>query len=314
MERADLELVMAIQQHRSLTAAAAALGVSTPVVSKRLAALEARVRHPLFTRTTRQVAPTAEGEWMCERAAVLLAGFAALDGELLERRTQPTGQIRLVSSLGFGRQWLGPALAAFHQLYPQVRIELELTEHLPDLEAERFDGAVWLWTPQERRFANWVTRRLARNQRVLVAAPDYLARRGTPLAPADLAQHDCLVTRENGGQGADSFNVWQLSPVPERGPVTRVQVQGPLASNSGEMVRDWCLQGHGIMLRSLWDVAPRLANGELVRVLPRYAMTDADVHWLMPRLQNTPKRLRLLIDHLVAHFKDAPWQDAFESH
>jgi LysR family transcriptional regulator, transcriptional activator for dmlA len=81
-----------------------------------------------------------------------------------------------------------------------------------------------------------------------------------------------------------------------------------LSSNSGELVRDWCLAGHGIMLRSLWDIAPQLASGELMRVLPAYAMWDADVHWLAPQRAQTPKRVRLLIDFLAERFRGEPWK------
>jgi DNA-binding transcriptional LysR family regulator len=85
-------------------------------------------------------------------------------------------------------------------------------------------------------------------------------------------------------------------------------VQGPLSSNSGELVRDWCLAGRGIMLRSLWDIAPLLATKQLVRVLPAYAMADADVHWLAPHQPQVPRRIRLLVDFLAERFRDEPWK------
>ncbi|MEO5607218.1 MAG: LysR family transcriptional regulator, partial [Polaromonas sp.] len=170
MERSDLELVLAVRDHGTLSAAAQALDVAVPVVSKRLAALEARLGQRLFQRTTRRVSPTAEGETMCERAQVLLQGFAALESELQERKAEPTGLIRLAATLGFGRLWLGPALASFQARYPRIEIQLQLTEQLPDLAREGFDGAIWLWEVSGQQAAHWVSRRLARNQRVLVAA------------------------------------------------------------------------------------------------------------------------------------------------
>jgi hypothetical protein len=142
---------------------------------------------------------------------------------------------------------------------------------------------VWLWAVRGQRASEWTGRRLARNQRVLVASPDYLRRRGTPSSLEDLAQHDCLVVREN-----ERFDVWRLQRERDRAEV-RVRVGGPLSSNSGELVRDWCLAGRGIMLRSLWDIASALASGELVRVLPGHAMADADIHWLAPHTPATPK-------------------------
>jgi DNA-binding transcriptional LysR family regulator len=302
LDRADLELLLAIREHGSLAAAAAAADVVPSVITKRLAALEAKLGLKLFQRTTRRVVPTPEGEALCERATGLLAGFAAMEAELQERHKEPVGRIRLAATFGFGRAWLGPVLAEFQQRHPQLHVQLQLTEQLPDLAVEGFDGAVWLWAVRGPRASEWTGRRLARNQRVLVAAPDYLRRRGTPASLEELAAHDCLVVREN-----ERFDVWRLQRERDRTEV-RVRVGGPLSSNSGELVRDWCLAGHGIMLRSLWDIAGALAAGELVRVLPGYAMTDADIHWLAPHTPTTPRRIRLLVDFLAERFRGEPWK------
>ena len=298
MERADLELVLAIRTQGSLAAAADSLGVAAPAVSKRLAALEATLGARLFQRTTRRVSPTAEGDAVCAHAVTLLQGFEALETELGERQSQPSGTIRLACTFGFGRLWLAPALADFQARHPRVSIQLQLTESLPDLLAQGFDAAVWLWSVQQPRAAQWVTRRLARNQRVLVAAPAYLKAHGAPAHPEALGQHSCLVVRENGSESGQRFDNWQLVKDRERKP-TQVRVQGPLASNSGEVVRDWCLANRGIMLRSLWDIAPLLSSGQLVRVLPEWAMPDADVHWLAPYRPQAPRRMRLLLDFLA---------------
>lgn len=303
LNRDDLELLLAIRAHGSLAATAMAAAVVPSVVTKRLAALETRLGMPLFQRTTRRVTPTAEGEALCERAAGLLQEFALLEQSLQERSGEPAGVIRLAATFGFGRLWVGPAMAKFQSRYPQLQVQLQLTEHLPNLAVDGFDGAVWLWSVQGRRASEWVARRLAGNQRALVAAPAYLQKRGTPRTPEELSAHDCLVVREN----EQRLDMWSLNRDRER-TVQRIKVQGPLSSNSGELVRDWCLAGHGIMLRSLWDIAPQIASGELVRVLPNYAMHDADIHWLAPHRAQTPRRIRLLIDFLVEHFRDEPWK------
>jgi LysR family transcriptional activator of dmlA len=307
MDRNDLELVLAVRDSGSLTAAALSLDVAPPVVTKRLAALEAKLGQRLFQRTTRRVSPTAEGETVCERALALLQGFKALESELQERKAEPTGLVKLVATFGFGRLWLGPALASFQERYPRITIQLQLTEQLPDLAAEGFDGAIWLWSVQGKQAAQWVSRRLARNQRVLMASPRYIKQHGAPADLTSLQQHNCLVVRENGNDIGRHFDIWQLRKDKEKIPV-RLRVGGSLSSNSGELVRDWCLDGRGIMLRSLWDIAPQLASGQLVRVLPSYAMPDADIHWLAPYRTDQPRRIRLLIDFLVAQFKDSPWK------
>ncbi|WPG39766.1 LysR substrate-binding domain-containing protein [Variovorax sp. EBFNA2] len=310
MERGDLELVLAIRDQGSLAGAAATLDVVPSVITKRLGALEARLGQRLFDRTTRRLSVTAEGEAVCLHTRTLLEGFAALESELGERQNALIGTVRLAATFGFGRHWLGPALADFQAQHPGLQVELLLTEQLPDLGAEGYDGAVWLWAVQQHRAADWTTRRIARNQRVLAASPDYLARRGTPATVEALATHDCLIARENGDAAQSrQFALWTLRHARD-GSTARVRVQGPLTSNSGEMVRDWCLAGHGVMLRSLWDIAPQLASGELVRVLPQHGMPDADIHWVAPWRPKTPRRVRLLVDHLVEQFRSEPWKPA----
>ncbi|NDP62933.1 LysR family transcriptional regulator [Polaromonas sp.] len=307
MERSDLELVVAVRDHGNMAAAARSLNLAPPVVTKRLAALEARLGQRLFQRTTRRVSPTAEGETVYERALALLQGFDALEAELQERKAEPCGLIRLAATFGFGRLWLGPALALFQELYPRIDIQLQLTEQLPDLASEGFDGAIWLWQVQGRQAAQWVSRRLARNQRVLVASPEYLRLQGEPLTLNALHDHACLIVRENAPAQSQSFGTWTLHKGNSK-THEQVRVRGPLSSNSGELVRDWCLDGRGIMLRSLWDIEPWLASGQLVRVLDCYAMPDADIHWLAPYRTDSPRRIRLLIDFLVMQFQDEPWK------
>ncbi len=302
MERSDLELVLAIRDTGSMKNAAERLRLSAPVVTKRLATLEISLGLKLFFRTTRRVNPTAEGDVLCEQAVGLLAQFSQTEQALRDHVLEPTGPIQLAATFGFGRMWLGPALAQFQTLYPAVRIDLQLTEKLPDLGAEGYDAAIWLWSPHTTRISQWSARRLAHNERVLVAAPSYLLRHPAPHSLADLGRHNCLVVRESD----DPLYTWQLRRARDT-TTTVVHVDGNMRCNSGEMVRDWCIQGRGIMLRSLWDIAPQIANGTLVRVLPAYAMRDADIQWLAPFRVQTPRRIRLLSDFLYKSFRTEPW-------
>ena len=186
-------------------------------------------------------------------------------------------------------------------------MQVQLTEQLPDLTVDGLDGAIWLWNAPAQRAGEWTERRLATNQRVLVAAPAYLRRRGAPRSLDELSLHDCLVVRENGG-GADlRFDHWRLQRIGER-QWTHTPVRGPLSSNSGELVRDWCLAGHGIMLRSLWDVAHQIASGALVHVLPDWSHRDADIHWLAPWRAQSPRRIQLLVAALTEAFRSEPWR------
>ncbi|MCM5680413.1 LysR family transcriptional regulator [Schlegelella sp. S2-27] len=304
IEHQELLLVVQAAEQGSLAAAARSLDLEPPAVTKRLAALERRLGVRLFHRTTRRLSLTDEGELFCGRAREVLARLSSLESELQDSVGEARGAIRLASSFGFGRRWVAPALARFQQAHPRVELKLELMEHLPDLASAGLDAAVWLWSPTR---ASSVARKLASNRRVLVAAPAYAERHGVPASPQELPQHACLIVREHEAR----YATWRLSPVnrPRATPVT-VQVHGALSSNSGEVVRDWALAGHGIMLRSLWDVHPLLADGTLLQVLPGYAMLDADVHWIAPPRTPggaVPLRLRLLQDHLASSLADPPW-------
>jgi DNA-binding transcriptional LysR family regulator len=305
IEREDLRLVLQVVSEGSLAGAARVLDLAPSAVTKRLAALEARLKQRLFHRTTRRLQLTPEGEAFVQRAHVLLEGFAELEQELAERLDEPRGLLRICSSFGFGRAWVAPALARFQAAHPGVELQLHLAEQLPELEAGRFDAAVWLWRPTQAALRS---RRLAGNRRIVVAAPAYLERAGVPREPAELSQHQCLVVREHSDRPA----LWRFDALARGAAPQAVRVHGALSSNSGEVVRDWALSGIGLMLRSLWDVHEHLASGRLVHVLPDHAMLDADIHFVTPprpASQPVPKRLRLLQEHLARELADPPWAD-----
>jgi LysR family transcriptional regulator, transcriptional activator for dmlA len=303
IDRIDLALVLAVKETGSLTGAAKRLQITGAAVTKRLAQIEAWLAVKLFVRTTRSVTATPEGEMFCEHARQLVAGFDTLESRLTEFTTTPVGSIKLASNVGFGRQWLAPAIHAFSQTFASVQIELHLLNRLPDLQAEGFDAAIWLWQPVSTQ---WIVHTLARNTRVVVASVDYLQRHGTPAAPEDLRDHQCLLMREREMPA----NTWRLSRlVPHEGdaPMIEVKVSGVLSSNNGEVLRDWALSGAGIALRPYWDVHEHIQSGRLVRVLGDYAKLDADVQWIAPYRAHLPERVRLLREFLAARIRGAAW-------
>jgi DNA-binding transcriptional LysR family regulator len=311
---ADLQLLMHIAESGSLAGAARALDLAPPAVTKRLAALEARLSLRLVQRNTRHVSLTAAGTLACTQGGPLLAAWAALESSLREESTGRSaaaalaGRIRLASSSGFGRLCLAPLLQRFSKRHPQVQIEMHLLDHLPEMRpaiGPQFDAAVWLWRPRKEAL---VARRLASNRRVVVASKAYLARAGWPQTPADLASHDCLVVHEGEGP----HGLWRLQALQDAR-TQSVRVRGPLACNLGEVARDWALAGAGLALRSWWDVQALVQTGRLVHVLPGWAAGDADVHFVTPPrdpLRPVPERTQALSDFLALELARAPWAQA----
>jgi LysR family transcriptional activator of dmlA len=309
LDRGDLILVLAVRNHGRIAAAAEQLGVTAAAVTKRLASIERGLGVKLFQRTTRRMSASDEGELCATLATQLLDGFDDLEAQISAQSERVTGTIRLMSNAGFGRVHLAPQIAAFQAQYPQIAVELHLSNQLPDLQAEGFDAAVWLWGPPTTQ---WVVSKLASNHRIVVASPDYVRRHGRPKVPADLAQHQCLVMAQR-----DAFDrMWRLQQVAvpgpgkaggRRPPAVDVKVKGALRSNSGEVVRDWALGGYGISLRPLWDVAEQVRCGELVDMLPGWAQLESDVQWLAPFRANIPRRVVLLKQWLQQAFADPPW-------
>ncbi|MDM0074803.1 LysR family transcriptional regulator [Variovorax sp. J2P1-59] len=305
IDRNDLNLVLSVRNHGRIAAAAEHLGVTAAAVTKRLAAIEKRLGVKLFHRTTRRMSPSDEGELCVALAAELLERFEDLEAQVTARSQRPTGQIRLVANAGFGRVHLAPQIAAFHAAYPEISVELHLSNLLPDLLAEGFDAAIWLWEPTSTQ---WVVSKLAPNHRLVVAAPSYLKRHGHPQTPDDLSHHECIAMAQR-----DVFDrMWRLQRLDRRGGrdrVIEVKISGSLRSNSGEIVRDWAVSGSGIALRPLWDVTDLLRSGKLVNVLPNYAQLESDVQWIAPFRSHLPRRVTLLRQWLQDAFATPSWGD-----
>ncbi|MFM8900571.1 MAG: LysR family transcriptional regulator [Burkholderiales bacterium] len=282
LERADLRLALAIYEAGSLSGASRLLEMEPPAVSKKLARLEQCLGFVLFHRNTRRLQLSGDAEPFFQQAKEVLLSFDKLTDQLLDKQSALRGKLRLCSSFGFGRHVLAPLLAEFQLAHPLVQVQLQLVDHLPDLLAGGWDAAVWLWSPKQMALRVQI---LARNHRILVAAPSYLQRNGRPHQPQDLASHQCLVVRENDAHPA----IWSLQTLPKSQrtrnlQTVEVQIQGPLSSNSGEVVRDWALAGHGIMLRSMWDVHTALQRGDLVHPLAAPVNRDERFTAVAPRI------------------------------
>lgn len=292
----DLGFFVRLVDCGSLAATAQELGVTPPAVSRRLAALETRLGVRLLNRTTRSLAITPEGERYLLQARRIIDDIATLERELTGSRAEPQGLLRVDASFGFGRQHIAPLVSAFVQRYPKVDVQLQLTDRMPALTEAAFDVSIRFGEPPDSRL---IARRLLSNHRVLCAAPAYLDSHPAITTPKDLAGHACLVIREND----EAYGSWQLfASDGKRGKEgsVRVKVAGPLATNDGETAVRWALAGHGIVLRSLWDIAPELAAGRLRRVLPDWQSAPADIYALYPERLQLSAKLRVFVDFLAA--------------
>jgi LysR family transcriptional regulator, transcriptional activator for dmlA len=284
----DLKLFLVVLRRGSLAAAAAELGASPSFVSKRIGVLEAALGVRLLHRTTRRITVTDDGEAVHRWAQRILADVDEMAQELSASGGTPLGSLRVSTSPGFGRRHVAPVLSEFALRYPEVDIRMDVFDRPVDPMAEGFDVDIRVGGLREPHL---YAQRLADNRRVLCAAPAYLARHGQPASLAELADHRCLVIRERD----QAFGVWRLE-----GPdgVETVKVRGSLTANDGQIIHHWALLGHGIMLRSFWDVAEGLSAGQLVQVLADYTQ-EADVWAVYPtRLSRSPK-VRLLIRFLA---------------
>lgn len=288
----DLAFFVLLTQHSSLAAAAQELGVTPPAVSRRLAALEARLGVRLLHRTTRRQSLTPEGERFLAEGQRILDDIKQLEGQLTAGRDTPRGLLRINAGFGFGRRHLGPAVSEFIRLYPEVEALLHLTDRPADLAAESMDVGIRFGLGAD---SGLLARKIAANRRLLCAAPAYLDQRGSPGTPRDLQTHRCIAIREN----ERAYNTWHLVAEGEQ---ATVKVQGPLTTNHGEIAVEWALNGHGILLRSEWDIAPYLRSGDLIRVLPHWSGIAADIYAVFLERHHLSAKVRLFLDFLTARF------------
>lgn len=289
----DLEFFVLLAGAGSLTAAGQQMGVTVPTVSKRLAALEGRLGVRLMNRTTRRVGLTAEGEAYLAGGSRLLDDLHVLEQAVAGARAAPRGLLRVHATLGFGRRHVAPAVADFLHKFPDVEVQLVLGDRPVQLIEQGFDVAICIGALPDSRLS---MRTIASNRRLLCAAPSYLRRAGTPKRPADLQQHRCIVIRESD----ETYGTWHLR---QGAKSETVKVRGNGSTNDGESAVCLALAGHGILLRSEWDIAPYLRSGRLQAVLPEWEAPPADVAVLYPTRQNLSARTRVFVDFLVGRFQ-----------
>lgn len=296
IELIDLRVFCCVARLSSFVAAAQELGISPAYVSKRIAELEQHLGVTLFHRTTRRVRMSTQGESAYAWARRILNDVEGLATEMSNAQADPSGPLRVSTSLRLGRNYVSPILARLGKKYPKLEIWLELVNSRMDMIAEGIDIDIRVGEVTEQ---NLVAQRIVRSERILCASPDYLEKRGTPAGVADLARHDCLLFR-----GRDQpFGVWRLEGP---GGAESIKVTGRVGSNHGDIVRNWALDGYGIIMLSDWDVADDLDSGALVRVLPNHAQ-PADVMAVTTTRSASSARIRCSLEFLVGQLREGPY-------
>jgi DNA-binding transcriptional LysR family regulator len=284
----------------SLSAAARELGLSIALVSRRLAALEARLGVRLINRTTRRLHLTDEGAIYYETCARLLAQVAEADAAVAARRGEARGDLKVALPASFGHQHVARLVPRFAERYPQVRLALSLSDRFVNVIEEGFDLAVRIAELEDSSLA---ARRLAPNRRVVCASPDYLSRHGTPRTPQELAAHNCLLT-------TDYTASWDY--IAPDGTKSAARVTGRYACDNWEVLREWALAGLGVALKSTWDVHRHLADGSLVALLPGYSFSSDVAIWAVyPHRNYLPAKTRAFVEFLADAFGPEPYWDKF---
>jgi len=282
----------------SLSAAARDLGVSTAVVSRRLAALEARLGVRLVNRTTRRLALTDEGASYHEACARILAEIEDADAAAAAKRVEPQGLLKVALPASFGHKHIAPLVPPFAARFPKIQLAFSLSDRTVNMIEEGYDLAIRIGELEDSSLA---ARKLAPNRRVVCASPEYLRRHPAPRTPAELQQHNCLTTNDL------QMNWEYKGPDGKRGVV---RVSGHYACDNWEVLREWAMAGLGVALKSTWDVRRQLEDGSLVPLLPGYDFgTDVAIYAVYPHRRYLPAKTRVFIDYLADSFGPEPYWD-----
>jgi DNA-binding transcriptional LysR family regulator len=284
----QIETFVAVAARGSLSAAAQAEGVAPAIIGRRIDALEARLGVKLLTRTTRRISLTFEGSAFLEDCQRLLNDLQNAEASVSLGGVKASGHLRVTAPAGFGRLHVAPLLPGFLEAHPEVSVSLDLSDRLTDIVNEGIDLAIRIGALDD---SSLVGVKLADNRRVVVASPEYLARRGAPASPQALAGHDCLTFGNYGNQARG----WQFTI---DGKVVSLRVSGAMACNDGAVLRDWALAGRGLAWRSMWEVGEDLKAGRLATVLDAFAAPDNAIYAVFPQRRHLPLRVRMLIDLL----------------
>lgn len=284
----QMEAFVGAVDNGSLAKAARIIGITPAMLGRRVDALEKRLGVKLLHRTTRQLVVTEEGAVFVEQCKRALGEIDAAEDLVRAGRNTAVGHLRVTAPAGFGRRHVAPHAPSFLAQHPQLQMSVDLSDRVVDLVREGFDLGVRIGSVLE---PDLVAVRLARNRRVVCAAPRYLEQHGVPRTLDDLAHHNCLVITPVAGQA----RTWSFQ---SRDRAVNVHVQGKLDCNDGELLHRWAIEGLGLAWRSTWEIEAQLARGDLVTVLDEFALPDYDIRAVYPRQGHVPAKVRFFIDYL----------------
>jgi DNA-binding transcriptional LysR family regulator len=273
----------------SFSAAAQLLDMTPSAVSKLISRLEARLGVQLFHRTTRQLASTLEGTMFYEDCVRILDEIDEAEHGIANGARAIRGVLRVNVSLPFGTHFVLPLVAQFNRLYPDITLDISLTDAKVDLQRERVDVAIRMGSLQD---ASFHARLLGRSRRAVVASPSYLAAHGTPDSPAQLARHSCL-----GFNFRRTASMW---PFLIDGEIAQLPIRAAMLTNNGETMRQLTIDGLGISRLGMFHVYDDIEAGRLVELLPAYNAGDIEeVSVIFTNQRHMPQRVRAFIDFAV---------------
>ncbi|KVG88338.1 LysR family transcriptional regulator [Burkholderia ubonensis] len=297
----DLRLVRAIGASRSLASAARLLDLTPPAVTIRLQRMEERLSARLAVRKSNGISLTDEGQRLYQEALDILERVEALPIHISGEHGEVQGTLRVVAPFGFGRKYVSRIVRDVQLAHPKLEISLHLSES-PLTHASGADVVVHIGTLKS---SSWVGYPLAPNERFLCASPAYARRIKALNHPADLARYNCLCLREND----EDVPRWRFSQEGDPRRSTVIRIAGALSSNDGTVITEWALAGLGIVERSEWDVAPLLADGKLVRLLPDWRLPSAPVTALLPSRTGRSVRQRIFLETAKQFLSPPPWRN-----
>lgn len=297
----EIETFLTVMELGTVTAAAARLNLSKSVVSKRVSDFEATVGAALFRRNAGRITPTDAAARLADRLRPALSALVAATESAawgLDGAASLRGSLSIAAPMSFGTMYLAPILARFAEKFPELDLRIEFDDRLRDLARDGFDLGIRIGAPRDSAL---MSRKLCEDRAMIVASPDYLARRGTPDRIEALSGHPVI-----GYTHVSQAEHWHFAGSPSS---AMPQLVSRLTSNNGEMIRAFALSGQGLARLPGFIVAGAVRDGALIEVLPDQALPALPITVVWPPVSPMPAKLRVLIDHLTAELAGGgPWK------